>query len=142
MTTEFSEVPTVQNSTSDYTIGSSIPVIRMLDEQKTKSFYIDWLGFKIEWEHRFRDSPDSPLYAQIRLGDALLHLNGHVEDDSPVTEVRIPVDGIEAYRDLLQARNGDATEPCIVDPRYTGEEQDMNIYDPSGNLLVFWRREK
>ena len=28
------------------------PILRILDETKAKQFYIDFLGFKIDWEHR------------------------------------------------------------------------------------------
>ncbi len=42
--------------------GSSIPVLRMSQEAAAKAFYVDFLGFEIEWEHRFEDSPESPLY--------------------------------------------------------------------------------
>ena len=51
-----------------FQIGSSIPVLRMTDESAAKAFYANYLGFEIEWEHRFEDNPDSPLYMQIRLG--------------------------------------------------------------------------
>ena len=33
-------------------------------------------------------------------------------------------------------------KPEVVDPRYEGLKTDMNIYDPSGNLLVFWRSDR
>ena len=78
---------------------------------------------------------------QIRLGEAVIHLNGHAEDDAPVTEVRIPVRGIDAFCDHLRSKLPSEPKPSLVDPRYEGQGTDMNIYDPSGNLLVFWRRE-
>ena len=45
-----------------FQIGSSIPVLRMSEEAAAKAFYVDCLGFKIEWSHCFEDSPKSPLY--------------------------------------------------------------------------------
>ena len=57
-----------------FQIGSSIPVLRMSEEAAAKAFYVDFLGFEIEWEHRFEDSPESPLFMQIRLGQAVIHL--------------------------------------------------------------------
>ena len=69
----------------NFQFGSAIPVLRMLDEEKMKSFYCDFLGFTIDWEHRFNESPDSPLYLQAHLGDAVVHLNGHAGEDDPVT---------------------------------------------------------
>jgi len=43
-----------------FQIGSSIPVLRMSEEAAAKAFYVNFLGFKIEWEHRFEDSLKSP----------------------------------------------------------------------------------
>jgi uncharacterized glyoxalase superfamily protein PhnB len=44
-----------------FEIGSCIPFLRMFDEAEAKAFYLDCLGFEIDWEHRFEDSPSSPL---------------------------------------------------------------------------------
>lgn len=119
---------------------SSIPVIRMLNEKESRAFYLDYLGFETDWEHRFGETSDSPLYMQIRRGDAVLHLNGHAESDAPTTEVRIPVKGIEHYRDYLVAKDAKYETPEVVDPRYEGRNTDMNMLDPSNNHLVFWSR--
>ena len=45
-----------------FQFGFSIPVLRMSEEAAAKAFYVNFLSFKIEWEHRFEDSPKSPLY--------------------------------------------------------------------------------
>jgi hypothetical protein len=34
-------------------LGATIPVVRTFDEQKAKETYGDFLGFAIDWEHRF-----------------------------------------------------------------------------------------
>jgi hypothetical protein len=118
-----------------FEIRSSIPVLRMFDEAKAKAFYLDYLGFEIDWESRF--SPTAPLYMQIHLGDAILHLNGHARADAPISEVNIPVLGLQNYCDYLIAKGADYPKPVAVDPRYQGRNTDLNIYDPFGNYLVF-----
>lgn len=128
-----------QSENKPFHIGSSIPVIRMLDEAASKSFYIDYLGYQIDWEHRFRDDPESPLYLQVSLGESRLHLNGHADQSSPVCEVRVPVDGIDAFCQFLSEKTYSDEKPEVVDPRYAGENQDLNLIDPSGNHIVFWR---
>ena len=45
------------------------PIFRMFDEAKAREFYIDYLGFEIDWEHRFHDG--APLYMQVRLGTVM-----------------------------------------------------------------------
>jgi catechol 2,3-dioxygenase-like lactoylglutathione lyase family enzyme len=41
-------------------LGPVIPILRMFDIRKAKEFYVDFLGFKVDWEHRF--GPEFPLY--------------------------------------------------------------------------------
>lgn len=118
-----------------FEIRSSIPVFRMFDEAEAKAFYLDYLGFEIDWESRF--SPTAPLYMQIRLGDALLHLNGHANEDEPIGQVNIPVLGLQNYCDYLIAKGADYPTPCVEDPRYVGRNTDMNIFDPFDNYLIF-----
>ena len=57
----------------EFEISSSIPVMRMFDEAAARAFYVDYLGFEIEWEHRFHKTAESPLYLQFRL-DAEGHI--------------------------------------------------------------------
>lgn len=52
----------------EFEISSSIPVMRMFDEAAARAFYVDYLGFEIEWEHRFHKTAESPLYLQLCLG--------------------------------------------------------------------------
>ncbi|WP_228127271.1 glyoxalase superfamily protein [Acinetobacter sp. CIP 102637] len=39
------------------------PLIRIFDENKAKEFYVEFLGFNIDFEHR--DSDDARLYMQV-----------------------------------------------------------------------------
>ena len=130
MPTEEHEVPH-----RGFEIKFAIPVLRMFDEAKAKAFYLDYLGFEVDWEGRF--SPTAPLYMQIRLGDALIHLDGHAKEDAPVSQVIIQVRGLENYCEYLIAKGADYPKPCTVDPRYVGRNTDMNIDDPFGNYLIF-----
>ncbi len=41
-------------------LGAVTPILRLFDEAATREFYADFLGFQIDWEHRFGD--DLPLY--------------------------------------------------------------------------------
>jgi len=38
----------------------SISIRRIFDEAKAREFYLDFLGFTLDWEHRFEDG--LPLY--------------------------------------------------------------------------------
>ena len=43
----------------------AIPIFRSFDEAATKAFYVNFLGFEIEHEHRF--DAESPLFLRLRL---------------------------------------------------------------------------
>ena len=45
------------------TFDKPIPILRMFDETKAREFYLDFLGFSVEFEHRFE--ADLPLYLGI-----------------------------------------------------------------------------
>lgn len=40
-----------------------VPILRSFDEGKAREFYVTWLGFEVDWEHRF--DPGTPLYMQV-----------------------------------------------------------------------------
>lgn len=62
-------------------LGAPVPVLRMHHEALAREFYLDYLGFGVEWAHRFE--PDLPLYLRIRRGNAVLDLSEHHGDGTP-----------------------------------------------------------
>ena len=52
-----------------------IPILRIFDYQKTKEFYIDWLGFEIIWEHYF--DKNTPVYMEVKRENIIFHLSEH-----------------------------------------------------------------
>jgi uncharacterized glyoxalase superfamily protein PhnB len=55
--------------------GKATPILRIFDEVKAKKFYVDFLGFEVDWEHRFEEG--LPLYMQISKNGCVLHLSEH-----------------------------------------------------------------
>jgi hypothetical protein len=43
------------------TLGIITPILRSFDEAKAREFYIDYLGFSVDWEHRFEQSRSQPV---------------------------------------------------------------------------------
>ncbi|GJN78769.1 hypothetical protein PLIIFM63780_002278 [Purpureocillium lilacinum] len=60
---------------------SVTPILRIFDIVKADEFYVGYLGFNIDWEHRFGDN--APLYRQVSRGGLALHLSEHHGDGSP-----------------------------------------------------------
>jgi catechol 2,3-dioxygenase-like lactoylglutathione lyase family enzyme len=79
------------------------PILRIFDEAKAKEFYVGFLGFKIDWEHRFED--DMPLYMQVSRGDLVLHLSEHHGDASPGSTIFVITTGRdEFHRELTEKK--------------------------------------
>lgn len=87
-----------------------VPVLRMFDPQKTLEFYVDLLGFKIDWERRF--FLDLPLYLQISMKDIVLHLSEHHGDASPGAKVYIHIKVIAKFQATLTAKKYRFAKPC------------------------------
>ena len=112
---------------------SPIPILRIFSFEKAKEFYLDFLGFTIDWEHRFED--DLPVYMQVSRADCVLHLSEHHGDGVPGAALYIPMSGIEAYNQELLAKQYKYFRPGIVDQEWGTRE--MHVIDPFGNKLRF-----
>lgn len=113
--------------------GKTTPILRIFDEAKAREFYIDFLGFKVDWEHRFE--PGLPLYLQISKGGCVLHLSEHHGDCSPGAAMRIEADELDAFHQQLLAKNYKHARPGIEDTAWGS--RDMSVKDPFGNRLTF-----
>ena len=115
--------------------SAPIPILRSFDEGKAKEFYVDWLGFKVDWEHRFE--PGTPLYMQVSRGDCVLHISEHHGDATPGSALRVRVDDLEAFHAELQTRPYKNYRPGLQDQEWGACE--MCVQDGSGNKLIFYR---
>lgn len=64
-----------------------IPVLTIFDYQKTKEFYVDWLGFEIVWEHYFEEN--TPVCMKVKRENIIFHLIEHHGDSMPGTRVAV-----------------------------------------------------
>ena len=87
------------------------PILRMFDVRKAREFYLDFLGFKVEFEHRFE--PDLPLYMGLSLGAVRLHLSEHHGDSAPGTRVMIETTGLAEYQAGLLAKRYGYARPGL-----------------------------
>jgi catechol 2,3-dioxygenase-like lactoylglutathione lyase family enzyme len=111
----------------------AIPVLRMFSVEKAREFYIDFLGFKVAWEHRFAD--DLPLYMQVSRSSLVLHLSEHHGDGSPGASVFIDMQGLDAFHREISAKRYRYARPGIVEAPWNARY--VRVYDPSGNTLTF-----
>lgn len=116
------------------TLGKPTPILRIFDETKAKEFYVEFLGFTVDWEHRFE--PGMPLYMQVSMGECVPHLSEHHGDCSPGSAMRIPIDDIDTYQQQLLAKRYKNAPPGAAQTMPWGT-RDLSIHDPFGNRLTF-----
>ena len=114
-------------------LQKNIPVLRIFDVAKAKEFYIDWLGFKIDFEHQFE--PDTPYYIGISRDNIQIHLSEHYGDGTPGTHVFIVCNEIEKFYSELQSRPYKYYRPGLEKTFYGTKE--ISVQDPFGNKLSF-----
>jgi uncharacterized glyoxalase superfamily protein PhnB len=113
--------------------GKTTPILRIFDEAKAKEFYIDFLGFRVDWEHRFEEG--LPVYMQISKDGCTIHLSEHHGDCSPGAAMRIETNALEAFQQELLAKGYKYARPGIQERPWGS--RDMAVVDPFGNRLTF-----
>ncbi len=121
-------------SPSSIMMKSPIPIFRMFDEEKTKEFYIKFLNFKLDWEHRFEEN--LPLYMQISNGACILQLSEHFGDSTPGSAIRIEVENVKLLHSQLIQSQYKYASPGLE--RTDWNTLEVTIIDPSGNKIIFY----
>lgn len=115
-------------------LNSVIPLLRIFDEQKAKQFYVDFLEFRMDWEHRFE--PGMPLYIQISRGGVTLHLTEHHGDCTPGGAVRLRAEGLSAFQASLLDKSYAYARPGLEQTPWGTTE--MTVTDPFGNRIIYY----
>ena len=115
------------------TVLQTIPILRIFSVEKAREFYIGFLGFTVDWEHRFDDA--APIYMQISRAGCVLHLSEHHGDCCPGSTVFIRVTGLDEFHREITAKNYGHMRPGIE--RTFHNSKSMEVIDPFGNRLRF-----
>ncbi len=116
------------------TLSNPTAILRIFDEAKAREFYIDFLEFTVDWEHRFE--PETPIYMQISKDGVAFHLSEHHGDSTPGSAVRVHVVGLQEYQEKLAAKQYKYYRPGIQ--KMPWGTRDMSVQDPFGNKVIFW----
>jgi hypothetical protein len=117
---------------STFAFEPGIPILRIFDETRARAFYIDYVGFAVDFEHRFE--PGMPLYCGVSRGALKLHLSEHAGDAAPAARVFIPMNGIDAFWNDIRQKDWQPRQPEI-DTRDWGRE--VTLIVPFHNRLTF-----
>ena len=89
----------------------TIPVFRIFDVAKAKEFYVDWLGFSVDWEHQF--GAGMPIYMQVSRDNLVLHLTEHHGDCCPGAKAFVHTDKVEELHREISARGYKYNRPGL-----------------------------
>ena len=120
----------------DIKFESVVPILRMFDVVKAEEFYQGYLGFAIDWNHRFDDN--APLYRQISRAGLILHLSEHHGDGSPGARLRVNMRCVRAFHQELSAKNYRYLSPGLETTPWNTLE--VGVIDPFGNHISFSER--
>jgi catechol 2,3-dioxygenase-like lactoylglutathione lyase family enzyme len=109
------------------------PIFRIFSLEKAREFYIDFLGCKVDWEHRFE--PGAPVYMQVSRDELVLHLSEHHGDGTPGSIAYVYMTDIAALHRELNDKKYRHNRPGLEQMEW-GMMQ-MTVIDPFNNRICF-----
>ena len=110
----------------------AVPIVRIFDVAKAHEFYLGFLGFSVDWEHRYGEN--FPLYTQVSRGSLRLHLSEHAGDATPGGNMVVYMKGIRAFQKELIGKDYRYMKPGLEDE---GTRLEVTVTDPFQNRIRF-----
>ena len=112
-----------------------VPALRITDYARSKAFYVNGLGFTVEWEHRFE--PHFPVFMSIVRDGMQIYLTEHTGDCQVGGLVHFSVSDVDSYYSEFLTRKIAVQEPPNEDLEGL---RCMTVVDPDSNQLRFLTR--
>jgi uncharacterized glyoxalase superfamily protein PhnB len=116
-----------------FRVLQTVPILRIFSVEKAREFYLDFLGFTLDWEHRFDEK--APLYMQVSRAGCALHLSEHHGDCCPGSTVFVRVSGLDDYHREITAKGYGYLRPGVEKTFH--DSKCMEVIDPFGNRIRF-----
>jgi catechol 2,3-dioxygenase-like lactoylglutathione lyase family enzyme len=113
--------------------GPAMTIVRVLNADLARSFYVDVLGFTVDFEHRYE--PGMPTFLGVSRDETMLGLSEHHGDGTPGAVVWVPTRNLLGYQSQVTRAAAGTVRPGI-DPEAPGGPT-MSVTDPFGNELRF-----
>jgi hypothetical protein len=110
----------------------AVPIVRIFDVEKAHEFYLGFLGFTVDWEHRYGDN--FPLYTQVSRAGLRLHLSEHAGDATPGGNMCVYMNGIRDFHKELISKNYRYMKPGLEDE---GTRLELTVIDPFNYRIRF-----
>jgi catechol 2,3-dioxygenase-like lactoylglutathione lyase family enzyme len=114
----------------------TVPIFRIFSLEKAREFYLDFLGFKVAWEHRFE--PDAPVFMQVSRGGLAINLSEHHGDGTPGSIVYVHMTGVKALHRELNDKKYRHNRPGLQQQDWGMTE--LTVTDPFNNRITFGER--
>ena len=111
------------------TIDNIIPVLGVGSYEETVSHYVEWLGFKVDWE--YREEQLLFVISITRDGFSFMLAESETSTGSWTT---IYVSDLEAMSEELNSRRSNSVKIELYPPNDIAQ---IHVIDPWKNLLVF-----
>ncbi len=107
-----------------------VPAFRILEYARSKAFYVDGLGFRVDWEHRF--GPDFPVFVQVSRDGLAFYLSEHAGDCEVGGLIHLYVPNVDDWYSELLGKGVSVEE--APNEGIEGLRM-MTVVDPDGNQL-------
>ena len=111
----------------------AVPIFRIFSLDKAREFYLDFLGFNVDWEHRFE--PSAPVYMQISRNGLVIHLSEHHGDGTPGSISYVYTTGVRDLQRELNDKRYRHMRPGIQEQEWGMTE--VSVIDPFNNRITF-----
>jgi catechol 2,3-dioxygenase-like lactoylglutathione lyase family enzyme len=113
--------------------GKAVPTFRIFSLEKAREFYLGFLGFKVDWEHRFE--PNAPVYMQVSRQGLAIHLSEHHGDGTPGSMVYVYMNGVAELHRELSEKKYRHNRPSLQQQDWGMIE--LQVVDPFNNRITF-----
>lgn len=111
----------------------AIPILRIFDEEKAREFYLEFLGMKLDWEHRFEAG--FPIYMQVSRGNLVFHLSEHSGDCSPGSKVFVNTNELDILHNEITSKGYKYNKTEITIASWGARV--FEVIDPFTNKVIF-----
>jgi len=108
-----------------------VPALRITSYERSKSYYVEKLGFAVEWEHRF--GPNFPVFMSIARDGMQIYLSEHAGDCQVGGLVHFLIPDVDAWHREFKEQGAVVAEAPNNDLGF----RNMTVADPDGNQLRF-----
>lgn len=106
------------------------PTLRILDADAARSFYVERLGFRVDWEWR----QDGPVFMQVSRNGLALYLSENARDGEPGGLAYLYVPDVDRWH--AELCEGEQEVEVEEEPRdRPWGNREMRLRDPFGNRL-------